>query len=206
MSAKRIKLRKKYLKNFFKQIKISNNFSSLQELADLLSISHSGLKKYSSGQRTLPELLFKKLLELIPQRSRTYFLKNSKYLSEHWWTSAAGKKGIKKLYQKYGHEKFSEWRKISGKNSPIIGKNLKEIKTPDLDEKLAEFIGAYLGDGTLTQYFLRIFIDPRYSFSYLEYLKGLAEELFGITCKIAFVKNKNVAYLEIKSKKVVEFL
>ena len=65
-----------------------------------------------------------------------------------------------------------------------MGHNVKKIKIPELDERLAEFIGVYLGDGTLTKYFIRISGDYRYDIPYFNYLKDLIYKLFGVNATI----------------------
>ena len=82
----------------------------------------------------------------------------------------------------------------------------KNIKSPILDEKLAEFIGVYLGDGTLTKYFVRIFGDKRYDSHYFNYISDLVEEIFDIKPSIREIKNKNLIILEVSSKKFCDYL
>lgn len=60
-----------------------------------------------------------------------------------------------------------------------------------MTESLAEFIGVYLGDGTLTNNFIRISGDKRYDLPYFRYLQTLLED-FGIVGRIKLnVKTNN---------------
>ncbi len=101
----------------------------------------------------------------------------------------------------------SNWGQVKGgTNSNAGGKGIIKIKKPKIDEKFAELIGAYLGDGTLTKYFMRITADKRYCFSYLEYLAKLAEESIGLKATIRIPSKRNIAFLEIRSKQFCDYL
>jgi len=93
-----------------------------------------------------------------------------------------------------------------GANSNAGGKRGNKIKPPELNEKFAELIGAYLGDGTLTKYFMRITADKRYCLPYLEYLSRAAEDVLGIKPTIRIPSKRNIAYLEIRSKEFCSYL
>ncbi len=81
-----------------------------------------------------------------------------------------------------------------------------KIRILRLDENFAELIGAYLGDGTLTKYFMRITADKRYCLSYLEHLNEIAEKALGIKPCIRIPPKRNIAYLEIRSKQFCDHL
>ena len=84
--------------------------------------------------------------------------------------------------------------------------NLTIVKIPEkVNEELAELVGAYLGDGTLTKYFIRISGDKRYDVSYIRYLAGLVENVFEFKPAIRFENNTNIIYLEIRSKMICDF-
>lgn len=85
--------------------------------------------------------------------------------------------------------------------------NLKETILPnELSDELAEFIGAYLGDGTLTPYFMRISGDKRHDKPYFEYLSKLIYALFSIEPTIRSETETNQLYLELRSKTICDFL
>lgn len=100
--------------------------------------------------------------------------------------------------------KLPLWRSKAGKK--IAGKNIKEISYPKLCEGLSEFIGAYLGDGTMTEYFIRISGDFRCDLPYFRYLSDLIFNLFSVKASIVKEKSRNTAYLLISSKRICSFL
>lgn len=126
-------------------------------------------------------------------------------LSANWGQIRGGKKAMKILETKYT-DKLNNWRS-EGRKHGCVGKNLKEIKLPKMDESLAEFIGIYLGDGTLDTYTLKISGDARYDLRYFEYIHSLVKKLFNLESKITIEKNRpNVLLLIIRSKNLCSFL
>lgn len=97
--------------------------------------------------------------------------------------------------------------------------NIKEIKIPKKDEKLAEFIGIILGDGNITnykgykknkyiaRYDVRIAGNAEDDYEYLvDYVWGLAEHLFNIEPKIYRHNSYKCIYIRLQGIRVVEFL
>ena len=183
-------------------LKASKEIGSIKELSFKINVSHSTLKKYSQELFFLPENVFNKIIEITKTKEKELKIK---YLPSNWGTIKGGKKGMKTLQNKYCKE-LIKWRKKGSKNANIAGLNAKKIKIPELNEKLAEFIGAYLGDGTLTKYFVRISGDYRYDVPYFNYLKNLIYELFGIKATVTKDKKHNTMYLTIFSSKMCYFL
>lgn len=195
---RRIKLypgeQKKIIQNAVKK------YGSLKNLAFKIDINYSSLKNYSCEAILLPENLFEKIIKLTGINKGNLHIS---YLSPIWGTSLGGKKGIRALEKKYP-KKIIKWRKNALKKSRFY--NTKKIKIPPLKEKLAEFIGVYLGDGTMTKYFIRISGDYRYDMPYFNYLSKLINNLFGIKASFQREKSKNTAYLTIFSKELCSFL
>lgn len=107
------------------------------------------------------------------------------------------------MRKKYA-SKLKLWSQTGGRKSGEY--NLKNINYPELNEDLAEFIGAHLGDGTMSKYFIKISGDYRYDLSYFNYLSKIVLKLFGISTSITKEKYRNTAYLTIYSKEVCLFL
>lgn len=182
---------KKKVKNFLKTNKVT--------------IPYYTFKNYYLGRRHLPFDLFKKLKKQIKDDKYNFRIKiiDTKILS-----SEGGKKGIKTLFSKYS-DSLNEWRAKGGKISvkSLNKKFTKDITIPNIhDARFAELLGAYLGDGTLTEYFMRITGDKRYDLSYFHYLFSLVLDLFGIKPKIREEEKRNQLYLEIQSKKFCDFI
>jgi translation initiation factor 1 (eIF-1/SUI1) len=175
---------------------------SLKKLGVKLETPYSTIKKYAQENFLLPKNLFDKIIKISQSKKE---ILNISYLPSNWGAIKGGKKGMETLQKKYRKE-LIKWRKKGSKNTNIAGLNTKKIKIPELNEKLAEFIGAYLGDGTLTKYFIRISGDYRYDIPYFDYLKNLVDELFGINVTITKEKKHNTMYLTIFSSKMCSFL
>ncbi len=175
----------------------------VREYGTKLDLSDSAFKKYNSEKLTLPQPLFTKLCKtgkVNPKKLKV------KVFDDNWGAAKGGKNGIKSLMKKYGKRKLGEWRSKGGKASNGGGRKLSGVTIPGkIDARLAEFIGACLGDGTITNYFIRIFADKRYAIRYLEYLYSIAEEKFGLRPVIRIPNNRNIAYLEIRSKKICRY-
>jgi len=175
-------------------------------LKDLLQygfdVPYSTLKNYYSEQSLLPKSFFEDLCYVAKINSSDL---NIKYLSGNWGYVKGGKKGIVSMMKKY-KKQLPKWR-LKG-SAAIAGFNLKKIRYPQLDEKLAEFIGIYLGDGTITKYFIKISGDNRYDKPYFNYIADLVYELFGLKSKIVKDRREgiNTVYLIISSKSLCEFL
>lgn len=202
MDGQRVKFKKGEQRIFFNKVIEKLNCFSLRKLSDYdLDIPYSTLKKYYSEYYLLPFPLFKKLCSLSKIKKNSL---NISYLPGNWGAVKGGKKGIVSMMKKYSSQ-LPLWRIRGGMNSPIP--KTKDITYPELNENLAEFIGAYLGDGTLTKYFIRISGDYRYDLPYFNYLSKLIFKLFGI--KPIIIKEKrlvNTAHLLIFSKKICSFL
>lgn len=194
---RRVKFLKGQQKLFIQ--KIADKCGSIKILAKELDLPYSTLKKYSCGSLLIPEGVFIKAIKLFDLNPEKFEIT---YLNSNWGQIKAGKKGMKVLQMRYP-SKMVEWRKRG--ISKFSFTNVKPINEPNVNEKLAEFFGVYLGDGTLTRYFIRISGDSRYDLSYFEYLDLLVFELFGIHGKISRNKKTNNLYFTIYSKKLCDF-
>jgi len=126
--------------------------------------------------------------------------------------SDAGKKGIRALYLKYGSEQFRQWRRDCYKimKSKLLASNpkavQKKVSVPkSINESLAELVGVYLGDGTLTDYFIRISGDQKHDVPYFEHLKEIVYSVFGIESTIRNADKISGLALEIRSKAVCDY-
>lgn len=199
----RIKFKDNYQKIFISKVCERLNFS-LKQLSSHININYYTLKGYFQEKHLMPRDLVRQLSYLGEIKEKD--LPIDKILPHNWGASKGGKKGMEVLSTKYKGELII-WRKRGAKAGAkaIAGINKKEIKKPIINEKLAEFIGAYLGDGTLTNYFVRISGDPKYDLHYFEYLRDLIEEIFGIKSKISITK-RNLLMLTISSIEMCNFL
>lgn len=198
----RVKFQTGKQKEFIQQVLKNLNSPSLKNLLSYDSdISYSALKKYAREESLMPLNLVRELCELSKIDFKSL---NLEYLNSNWGAIKGGKAGIKITLAKY-KDKLERWRKRGWEKGMKSFSEPKKIKEPPLNEKLAELIGVYLGDGTLTKYFMKISGDCRYDLHYFNYLSGLVFNLFGLKVKISKEKKRNTAYLTIFSKNFCSF-
>ena len=194
---RRVKLKQELQKEIFRNL--AKKYGSVKKISINFSLPYSTIKKYACGSRTLPEDLFNKIIsEADLDKNKLKF----NYLDEDWGRKLGAKRGMASLEKKYP-TKLKEWKLLGSKNSALS--RLKHLKDVQLDEKLAEFVGVYLGDGTLTEYFIKISGDYRYDLPYYSYLQKLVYEVFGLDSTITKDKHHNTAYLTIFSKELCSF-
>lgn len=105
--------------------------------------------------------------------------------------------------QKFDLKKFQ--------TSKVSRGNIKEIKIPEKNERLAELIGIILGDGNIQYdrhgYSLRIVGDSIKDKEYLlGYVKPLCDSLFGVDSKVSKHRTFNELFIKVHRKRVLEFL
>ena len=210
MEPKRIIFQNQTQKEFFIRLLNRKSLRSFWiENENCLGLSYNSLKKYYSGKLTLPEPLFYKLLEISGLSLSEI---NVTELPANWWCKAAGIKGMRGLHQKYGLEQFKKWRKAGYEKmqSKLLasgsGALLKEITLPNqITLEVAEFIGVYLGDGSLTDYFINISGDFKHDIPYFEYLQRILYSSFGLNSVIRKTDKVCGLSLRVFSKKLCNY-
>jgi DNA-binding transcriptional regulator WhiA len=86
---------------------------------------------------------------------------------------------------------------------------MEKIVLPNINEELAEIIGAVIGDGTIPNsknynYALSIYGNANKDVEYINYLKNQFKKLFCIDMKISYAPN-NSLYIRKGSKQLCEF-
>jgi intein/homing endonuclease len=82
----------------------------------------------------------------------------------------------------------------------------KDIKLPVKSEKFSEFVGIVLGDGSLSEFTLKITFNNETDKQYSVFVRQLILELFGITSRIIFHKADKSCDIAVYSKSLVDFL
>ncbi|MBI3334186.1 hypothetical protein HYZ97_01760 [Candidatus Pacearchaeota archaeon] len=195
---KRVKLLKGVQRDIL--LRSALKLGSLHALANRLGIPYSTIKNYSLETRLLPEDLFNRILSLSSLRKKDIHFS---LLDANWGRVLGAKKGMAALEAKFP-QKIEAWRAMARVNS--AKRREKQIKIPSLNEDLAEFIGAYIGDGNLTKYYLKISGDHRYDLPYFTYLNSLVRRLFNLEGKITKDRRDHTLYLIFYSKKLCSFL
>lgn len=201
MKEERVKFQKGAQKKFFSEVKNKSNYS-ISKLSGENKIPKQTLANYISGRCLMPSFLFENFCKKYQIDAGSFDIS---YLPENWGHGEAGRKGMAALMKKYP-DKMKLWRSKGAKKG-IAGKNIKKINCPELNEELAEFIGAYLGDGTINEYLIKISGDSRYDLRYFEYLSNLVQKLFNLNdSKIVKSRTSNELTLIIRSKNLCSFL
>jgi hypothetical protein len=171
---------------------------------DKLRVGYSAMKKYRREESLPPLYLVEELCQIAGLSYDN--LEIIALVPDNWGRVRGGVKGIEVMSAKY-KEQLKEWRSLGGKTAK---KNLplttKKVALPPLNEKLSELIGIHLGDGTLTEYFLKISQDPRYDLPYIAYVESLIENLFASSPSIRKEKNRNLIYVQLFSRTACEYL
>jgi len=196
----RVRLKPGQQHKLLTQICIKNKLS-LKRLSDELNVGYSAIKKYNNEGSLFPKRVFDDIFE-------KYDLNKSEFnpievLPDYWGAQKGGEKGIRTLFRKYP-EKLMSWRLKGLRKTHRIAQ--KEIVLPEPSENLCEFLGAVLGDGTITKYFIRISGDYRCDLEYFAHLNNLAKSLFGVEGAVEKERQRNTAYLRFSSVKLCEFV
>ena len=192
---------KNILTEFFKEIKDNGQLKSWRKLASYIGTARSNLGNYRNGNLLLSEERFLKLLDLINEEKRPYFLNNLMRKNKNWGQIIGGKKAYK-----INKKAFDIGRNIAYKNRSV--KYDFDINMP-LSNELCEFIGAIIGDGFTNKYKnlyqIQISGDKKLDKQYYnDTLKVICEKLFKITPKIT--TRKRGFYFNIYSKRLFELL
>ncbi len=129
-------------------------------------------------------------------------------------TSRAGQIGSAVVLKKYGRVPVNEKiRKESWQNWFINGGRIKvsesftkNIKVPEINEELAEFIGIMLGDGGMTKFQITVTLHRVDDLKYSDFVKKRIKELFGVSPSLYSRKDVNVICVALARRKAVEYL
>lgn len=129
----------------------------------------------------------------------------------------AGALGARARYRVYGNPGTPEGRRAGGRVSQqLFSANperaaragfviRKSIRKPPPSSDLAEFVGIVLGDGSIGEYQVSIYLNERSERGFAEYIRSQIRRLFGISAALA--KNTHHCLAVVASgKNLVEFL
>jgi len=82
------------------------------------------------------------------------------------------------------------------------------ITKPDISEKLSEFVGIMLGDGSMSRigYTTQITLNKTYEKPFLSYISKLIFDLFRINPRVVEIRNKNVIALRLYSCELFDYM
>lgn len=209
-SKNRIKFPKGIQKDFIFSVKEAMS-KSWKELAEIIGISRRTLNDWKNEKFTMSLEATNKLSEL----SGVKVPESCKIKERYWYTKKAGKAGGNAKYKKYGKvainenkrkENWLKWWKDKGqfKTDNPIGKQ-KPIKEPHYSEKLAEFTGIILGDGSISKKQIIITLHKKDDREYGNFITNLIEKLFNVPVGTYNKENINAVNYIVSRKKLVEF-
>lgn len=181
-----------------------------RSIAQKLGVSERTLRDWLNGKYTMPFQSFSDLIQLCSLNQKDF---QPSYISSDQLRSMAGKIGGAAYWKKYRSLGTRSDKSKGGKNSysrtsdnpnSIFRRN--DIARPEESEKLAEFIGICIGDGSLTKYQQTIALNSIDDREYINHVCALGHELFGITPKVNLRKSKYCATITFSSRTMVEFL
>ncbi|MFA5005331.1 MAG: LAGLIDADG family homing endonuclease [Candidatus Omnitrophota bacterium] len=126
---------------------------------------------------------------------------------------SAGRSGAFKRNSLYGNPATREGRIKGGINAILAIKNnprtnftiAKEFVKPIRSSELAEFLGIVLGDGSVSDYQVKIYCNSMHDYDYALFIRTLINNTLGLDVAI-HNRVKNTLELVVSSVKLVKFL
>lgn len=85
--------------------------------------------------------------------------------------------------------------------------NKNKVKIPPRNNELAEFFGILLGDGSVTKYFTKVYLNLKVEHEYANFVKKLCRKLFvGASISDFIRKDRGTEEIQISSREVSIFL
>lgn len=194
---------KRDLIEFFNEVRSKLNVQNWRKLGELIGTNKSMIDNYKSGKLCIPEERFNKMLRILGENRKKYFLQAIEKKNKNWGQIIGGKMAYN-LNKKY----FDEGRKIAAKSNKDRVKNDFDINMP-LSPELCEFIGVFIGDGFTNKY-RRVYhteitgdrnLDSNY---YYSVLKPICQRLFNVVPHIK--EREGYIRLILYSKRLFEML
>ncbi len=104
--------------------------------------------------------------------------------------------------------------RVKGGNASYLARksNISDIFTkntvikPTLNSRLAEFVGISMGDGSITDYQVIISLNNEDDVEYIDFVKHLTKELFGLEPKVLKRKYSKCSNVVLSGVELVEYL
>ncbi len=202
--------------SFFSDLKESHG-ESWKNFAKNLDVNHRTFYDWKNGKTLIPIDAFHECIKRCSLKKEKY---SYSVVSENELRRRNAIKGGVSLIKKHGNPGTFEGRRKGGgvsqerrKEDPSEYKNCnlrKKIKTPEESEKLAEFIGLFLGDGGISkENQATITLNKQKDSEYIDFVCNFIEELFAIKPAVYSYKTnskKNIKTVAINSRNLIIFL
>ncbi|MBI5553728.1 MAG: hypothetical protein HY917_03220 [Candidatus Diapherotrites archaeon] len=188
---------------FFDRVRHAGSFGSWTNLARFLGVKRETLRLYRAGHFTLPLQLFDALLHFLSHTFRVYYSTVTFRRPASWGQVKGGKELIKR------HPEIFEKGRMLSRKRPL--KYSFDTSLP-LNREVAEFVGAFIGDGFTARYgqkkhiFMTQFTgDSRYDSSYYpNFIIPFAKRQFHCLPRVRI--KENVIRVTFYSKQLFGFL
>ncbi len=187
---------------------------NIDKLAKICGVSSRTIRDWKREKFTLPE----KALLIIKKKLSIQDFPHIKYLPDYWYVMKGAKKGGLKRVKLYGPPGTLKGRIKGGKISQLrrkkdpekyrlLGCNVrKKFSHIKKSRYLAEATGIILGDGGITNYQLKIYLDRLTDREYAKYVQELFKRVFGEYPKEFDNKKDNTLILTLSGANLIDNL
>lgn len=197
-------------KIFLETVQKKTGFS-WKKLAQKVNIHNRTLNDWRREKYSIPLVAVRKLALI----SHIKISKNVTIKEAYSHTSLAGKKAGKLVYEKYGsiggdpeHRKrqWRKWWNEKGKFNLPHQFQQKDIALPKQSSLLAEFVGAFIGDGGMTKGQITITLNCKDDALYIVFITRIIQKLFDIKPGLFTRTKHSVSIITISRIRAVAFL
>lgn len=211
--ADRLNIRKGEQINFINQIKKISNLNC-ESLAKLCRVSGRSFRDWARGKYKMPI----KSARSLSKRFNTALPKNYGILNEYWYIPKIAKMGAVARYKLYGPPGSIESRRKGGlisqqnrEKNPEKYKSLgciikKDFINLEHSEKLAELVGIIMGDGSITNNQLRIYLDRKVDKNYSLFISNLIKEIFNECPSVITRKSRGTIEITLSGVMIIKSL
>ncbi|MFA6269577.1 MAG: LAGLIDADG family homing endonuclease [archaeon] len=100
--------------SFFEKVKKHSGLKTWKNIRENISVKRTSFSKYRDGGLLMPNIVFTKLLEFLPQMERGSFVSQILRKNQNWGNIKGGSKAIRKIYSSYPKEITLAWRQRAG--------------------------------------------------------------------------------------------
>lgn len=178
--------------------------------ADRINVHKRTLNDWRREQYSLPIDIFHKICKIAELRKP----KNIRVKDPFWYVNKGAKLGGIACIKKYGcvggdpeyrKKKRREWWEKKGKFTDNSIFRRKPIKEPRFSNRLAEFSGIMIGDGSITRRQIMITVNSRDDNQYSFFIKDLIQKTFDVPVSICYYKDKLAMKLVVSRSGLVDF-
>ena len=187
---------------------------SWASFANKLGVHKRTLNDWRREEYSMPLDVVRKISKI----AKIKIPKNIKTKEPFWYVykgaKIGGKMGAIACFKKYGSyggdpryrkKKWYEWWEREGKYKSNIISAVKPIKKPDFSEKLAEFVGIILGDGSIGKKQISITLHSEDDKEYGDFVIKLIKKLFNVYIGVHYKKDSKAICYNVSRTELIRF-